>query len=117
MQKKLAVAVFLSIVAACQAWAQAVGGQSGISGTVRDASGATVPSAKVVISIASQGEVRSITTNAAGVFSAPALLPGAGYIVTVTAPGFASYEAKDLELQVGQNLNLTVALAVGQTIT
>jgi hypothetical protein len=117
MHRRLALAVFLSIAAASQVWAQAVGGQSGISGTVRDASGAVVPNAKVVISIASQGEVRAITTNSAGVFTAPALLPGPGYQVTITVPGFANYEARDLDLEVGQNINLNVAMAVGQTTT
>src|SRR5580693_6469848 len=117
MQKKLAVMVFLSIAAASHVWAQASGGQSGISGTVKDSSGAVVPGAKVVISTASQGEVRSITTNTAGVFSAPALLPGPGYKVAVTASGFAPYELKDIDLQVGQNVNVTIDMSVGQTAT
>jgi hypothetical protein len=96
---------------------QAAGGVAGISGTVRDPSGAVVPNAKVVISSASQGQIRSITTNMSGVFAAPALIPGPGYQVTVNASGFAPYEAKDLDLQVGQNLDLNVPLAVGQTAT
>lgn len=117
MQKKVAIAVFLSIAAASQMWAQSVGGQSAISGTVHDPTGAVVPNAKVIISTATQGQVRSTTTNAAGIFTAPALLPGAGYEVNVTASGFAVYDSKDLDLQVGQNLNLNITLAVGQTTT
>ncbi len=35
----------------------------------------------------------------------------------MTAPGFAPYDAKDIDLQVGQSLNLTVTLALGQTST
>ncbi len=93
------------------------GGVAGISGTVHDPSGSVVPNAKVVISSTSQGEVRSITTNSAGVFSAPALAPGPGYSVSVTAPGFAQNDSKDIDLQVGQNLALTVTLAVGQAVT
>src|SRR5580658_4202098 len=117
MQKKLVAVVFLSIVAASQVWAQASGGQSGIAGTVKDSSGAVVPNAKVVISRATQGELRSISTNSSGVFSAPALLPGPGYKVAVTASGFAPYELKDIDLQVGQSVNLTIDLSVGQTAT
>jgi Carboxypeptidase regulatory-like domain/TonB dependent receptor len=117
MQKKLVAAVFLLIAAASQVWAQASGGQSGISGTVKDSSGAVVPNAKVVISRATQGELRSITTNSSGVFSAPALLPGPGYKVAVAASGFAPYELKDIDLQVGQSVNLTIDLSVGQTAT
>ena len=92
------------------------GGVAGISGVVKDPSGAVVPNAKVVISTVSQGELRTLETNGAGIFAAPALSPGAGYKVAVTAPGFAPYEAT-VDLQVGQNLNLSISLAVGQTST
>jgi hypothetical protein len=93
------------------------GGVAGISGTVRDASGAVVPNAKVVISSASQGEIRSLTTNEAGAFAAPALLPGSGYKVTATAAGFSTYQADHLVLAVGQNLDLAIALTVGSSTT
>lgn len=97
--------------------AQSAGGVAGISGTVRDPSGAVVANAKVDISSASKGEVRSITTNDAGIFAAPGLIPGPEYKVTVAASGFAEYEANDIDLQVGQNLNLTIDLAVAQATT
>ncbi len=97
--------------------AQSAGGLAGISGVVRDPSGASVPKAKVVISTDSMGTLRSVTTNDSGIFTAPALAPGVGYKVTVTASGFSTYEAKDIQLQVGQNLDLAIALAVGQTTT
>ena len=99
------------------AFAQSVGGVAGISGEVKDPSGSVVPNAKIVISTASQGVVRSIATNNAGVFTAPALIPGPGYKVTVTATGFAPYELNNIDLAVGQNLNLNVPLTVGQTST
>jgi outer membrane receptor protein involved in Fe transport len=118
--RRLGVGVSLGVVALllpAVLLAQSAGGVSGITGTVRDASGSVVPNAKVVISSTNQGKLRSIQTNEAGVFTAPALLPGSGYQVTVTAPGFAEYDAKDLVLQVGQNLSLNVSLEVGQTAT
>jgi outer membrane receptor protein involved in Fe transport len=95
-------------------FAQSSAGLAGISGVVRDASSAVVPNAKVVISTASQGTVRTVVTNGEGVFTAPALTPGSGYIVNVTATGFAPYEAGEIILQVGQNLDLHVSLTVGQ---
>jgi hypothetical protein len=98
-------------------FAQAAGGVAGISGTVHDASGSAVPNAKVVISSASQGRVRSITSNAAGEFAAPSLIPGPGYQVTVTATGFSTYDLKDIDLQVGQNLGLNISLQVGTSTT
>ena len=97
--------------AAC-ALAQSAGGLAGISGIVRDPSGSVVPKARVVISSESQGTLRSISTNEAGLFTAPALVPGAGYKVEVTATGFSPYEAKALDLKVGQNLDLQVTLSV-----
>jgi hypothetical protein len=99
------------------AFAQAAGGVAGISGTVRDASGAAIPNAKVVISSASQGQIRSITSNGSGVFTAPSLIPGPGYQVTVTATGFSPYDVKDIDLQVGQNLDLNVRMQVGTATT
>ena len=97
--------------------AQSAGGVASISGVVRDASGAVVPNANIVISSAAQGAVRTLSSNNDGIFAAPGLTPGPGYKVAVTAPGFAAYEATDLQLQVGQNVDLKIALAVGVTTT
>ena len=74
-----------------------------------------VPNARVVISNASQGQIRSILSNDAGAFSAAALLPGLQYEVTITAPGFAPYSLKSLDLLVGHNVNLNVNLEVAQS--
>jgi hypothetical protein len=109
-----AATFFLLGAASC--FAQSAGGVAGLSGEVKDPSGSSVPNAKVVISSASRGVVRTLETNGSGVFSAPALLPDTGYKVTVNAPGFAQYEAT-VDLQVGQNLNLNIPLSVGQTQT
>lgn len=90
---------------------------AGISGTVYDPSGAVVPNAQVVISTNSKGQLRAVTTNESGVFSAPALLPGSGYDVAVTAAGFSKYELQNVDLQVGQNVALEVRLVVAQGAT
>ena len=97
--------------------AQTAAGLSAISGVVRDPAGAPVPEAKVAISNDSQGAIRATVTNEAGMFTAPALLPGHGYRVNVQAPGYAAYEAVDLDLQVGQDLNLNIGLEVGRSVT
>ena len=110
-----ATTVLALFTSAC-AFAQA-GGVAGISGVVKDPSGSAVPNAKVEISTASRGAIRTVQTNTSGIFTAPALQPGPGYKVTVTASGFAPYELNEIDLQVGQNLNLTVPLAIGQTST
>lgn len=106
----------LMLVLAIPACGQSAAGLAAISGVVRDPSGAVVADAKVVIGSDSQGTIRAVTTNSGGVFSAPALQPGPRYRVTVLATGYATYEALDLDLQVGQNLNLNVNLTVGRSV-
>src|SRR5581483_3871702 len=94
----------LLVFGAASLFAQSAG-VAGIQGVVKDQSGAVVPNAKVVISSTYQGVLRTLTTNGEGVFTAPVLTPGSGYEVKVTAAGFTEYDAKDLVLQVGQNLD------------
>jgi hypothetical protein len=109
MQLKVALTLLVCI---SSAFGQASAGLAGISGVVRDPSGAVVPGARVVISSDTQGALRTVNTNEDGLFSAPALAPGAGYKVEVTASGFAGYANKDITLLVGQNVNLKIALTV-----
>ncbi len=115
MNWKSVTALFL--FSSASLFAQVAGGLAGISGTVRDASNSAVPNAAVVITSASQGQIRSVVTNEAGVFSALALIPGPHYQVTVTAAGFAVYDVKDIDLQVGQNLDLNIKLEVTKSTT
>ena len=106
----------LFVLASATVFAQSAG-VAGISGAVRDASGAVIPNAKISISSTSQGQLRTLTSNSDGVFTAPALKPGPGYQVTVAAEGFAPYELKDVDLQVGQNLDLNIKMSVASTAT
>src|SRR5215467_3420126 len=75
---------FLLILIAAPAFPQTAAGLAAISGVVRDASGVAVPNANVVVSSSSRSAIRTITTNSGGVFTALALLPGAGYKVAIT---------------------------------
>jgi hypothetical protein len=110
-----AAAMFLAAAASC--FAQSAAGVAGLAGVVKDPSGSVVPNAKVVVSSLLRGVERRLDTNSDGIFSAPALMPGFGYKVEVTAPGFAPYEAKDIVLQTGQNVDLVINLSVGTTAT
>ena len=110
----LACAVWLT---AAGAWCQSVAGMGGLAGVVRDASGAVVPGAKVIVANEARGIRRTLETNNAGLFAAPALVPSAGYAVTVTKEGFSAWEARDLEILVGQDINLNVTLSVAATAT
>lgn len=108
---------FALLVSACLLSAQSVAGLASITGVVRDASGAVVPSATVNVVNESKGLKRTLTTNDSGLFAAPALVPAEGYGIQVVANGFANYEAKNITLNVGQQLDLAIALAVAGSAT
>ncbi|MBL8228276.1 MAG: carboxypeptidase regulatory-like domain-containing protein [Bryobacterales bacterium] len=90
-------------------------GQAGtgdINGTVTDASGALVSGATVTIANPATGFSRVLKTNEQGLYSAPALIPGA-YNVKVEMQGFQAQTRSNVILQVGQVSAIDFALAVG----
>src|SRR5437588_9205140 len=91
-------------------FAQAGAGLGSISGSVKDPSGASVPNAKIVVANDSNGVRRNLESNNAGLFTIPALPPSPGYTVTVEAPGFAPWSAKQITVLVGQNTELAASL-------
>lgn len=105
------------MVAAVSGFAQSVAGQGGISGAVRDATGAVAPGARVQVVNDGKGIRRALESNEAGVFAAPALVPSTGYAVMVYKDGFTPYEARNIEVLVGQNVSLNVVLQVAAAAT
>lgn len=105
------------LICAVPCFAQAIAGMGGLSGVVRDASGAVVPGAEVTVSNEAKGIRRVMQTNGAGVFAAPALVPAAGYAVSVSKEGFAPFEAKNIEILVGQEISINATLQVTATAT
>ncbi len=95
---------------------QVAAGLGGITGVVTDASGATVSGAEVQIDNERLAIHRKITTGGGGVFNAPALVPSPGYQITVSAPGFAQFQNRNVTVLVGQALNIRAALEL-QTAT
>lgn len=116
MKRAVFVVVF-SLVCVVGSYAQAVAGLGAVSGTVRDASGAVVPGATVVVSNDSKGIKRTMETTDAGVFAAPALVPADGYSVNVTKSGFITWEIKDFAITVGQTADFKITLQVGAATT
>lgn len=94
------------------AFAQVSAGLAAISGTVHDGTGAVIPGAMVELTNESRGIQRTTLSSEAGVFTLPSLLPAAGYNMKVTLQGFKTWEAKNFDLQVGQNLEFKVTLDV-----
>ena len=87
-----------------------------LTGTVTDASGAVVAGATVSTKDTATGITRLVTSDSAGLYAIPNLVPGV-YEVRVEAKGFATSVRSDLSLAVGQELQLNFSLRVGETST
>jgi len=105
----VAICLFVQLLSV-PAYAQVAGGT--ILGTVSDPSGAAVPNVSVSIKNVGTGVVRSLTTDSAGFYSVPNLLPGQ-YEVTASAKGFSMLIRSGITLSVGQTLQLNLTLQVG----
>src|SRR6266567_3131637 len=92
----------------------AVFGQSNyasVSGKVTDAQSLPIAHATVRLKSVSNETTRSVSTDANGIFYAPALLPD-DYELTATASGFAPM-VQPLHVEVGEKLAVDVSLKVG----
>ncbi len=84
-----------------------------ILGSVTDQTGAAVTGASVTITDTQRGTSRPLTTDQAGAYVAPELLPG-NYKVRVEAKGFKSVERTNILLEVAKDARIDVALEPGQ---
>lgn len=110
------VALTFSLFVSLPVYAQVAG--ANVSGTVTDPPRAVIPNAKVSIMNTATGVTRDVTTDSAGFYSVPNLIPGI-YEVTTTAPGFSTQVQSGVTLTVGaqQVLNLTMQVgAVSQKV-
>src|SRR4030081_3323649 len=117
MKKTAVLFALAGVLGTAGAFAQSAAGLGAISGTVRDASGAAVPAARVIVSNESKGIKRTVETTEAGAVTAPSLTPSPGYTLTINKQGFSEYEVKDIQVMVGQNLGLEITLAVAGAAT
>src|SRR5215510_14697934 len=110
----LAVVVYATMVLLAPATARAQEARGTITGKVKDANDAVLPGASVKIINTARGTTVTLSTNAAGFFQAPYLLPGA-YRVEVEVNGFKKYIRDGLLLQIGNTLDIAIQLEIGQT--
>src|SRR5579862_358535 len=111
----LALCMFLGLVGLFtgqQVYGQVTGGT--ILGTVTDASGSAVPNAEVTVTNTATSVATVVMTNDSGLYSAPNLIPGT-YQVSVKATGFSNSVVTGINLTVGAQQAINVALKVGET--
>jgi len=84
-----------------------------ILGLVTDPSGAVIPGATVTVVDTQRGVARTLTTDAAGEYNAPTLIPGM-YTVRVEASGFKMLERQNVKLEVGQEVRVDVTVQLGE---
>jgi hypothetical protein len=112
--KKILGVVYLA--AFCLTLAVTAGAQTqitsgAIQGTVTDPSGAVVPGADIEVKNLDTNFTRKLTTDTGGRFVA-LLLPPGRYTVTVKKEGFAELVNENVNLNVGQTINLSLGMKV-----
>ena len=105
--RSIAVVFFLAAALSAQV------NTSTIAGIVTDATGASVPNAKVTATLVATGQQRESISNSAGEFVIPQLAPG-GYRVNVTGVGFQSAVIENITLNIAERAIVNVSLKVGQ---
>ena len=90
-------------------------GQSEVTGTVTDESGASVGGATVTLNEVSTNSPTVVTTAEDGGYTATNLKPGV-YVLTVEAQGFRRLRREGLKLNVGERVRVDVALNVGDVL-
>src|SRR5437762_8178169 len=83
-----------------------------IAGTVKDSAGAVVPGATVTVTETGKQTSSTYTTDSAGAYTAPFLIPGT-YELGVDVQGFRKYLRRGVVLQVNQRARVDIALEVG----
>lgn len=114
LSRKLFLLILIALVPFAMdgsALAQAVANAE-IHGIVQDASGAVVPGAQIRATQIDTGRVQATTSGNDGLYSLPNLPVGA-YKIDAVSPAFKSYSQSGIVLQVGNNVQVNVALQVG----
>jgi Carboxypeptidase regulatory-like domain len=104
-------AILLALSFSAVVWAQS--GSSTISGTVKDATSAAVPDAKITIVNLDSGVQQDTVTNEVGLYRVGALVPG-HYRVEVDAAGFDRISRGPITLQVGQTVAIDLTVEIGK---
>ncbi len=83
-----------------------------LTGTITDPSGAVIPGVKVIVVHTATSNERQTTTDSAGVYRIPLLLPGV-YSAEFSAAGFKTQSRPNIVINVTETHALNVAMEVG----
>ena len=109
----VSLAVFaVLLLATGRVWGQSQASSATLSGTVTDKSGAVIPGAQLTLTSKDEGFQHQQETSGAGLFTFTLLPPGK-YSLTVHKEGLSTFTETDINLQVGQIIDIPVTLAVG----
>jgi len=85
-----------------------------LTGTVRDPAGAVIPNAQVTLTNQATKTVEKLSTNEAGIFVFPSVLPGT-YSLSVSTVGFRTTQITDITVTINQRRTVgDVTLQVGE---
>jgi len=107
----IVVIAFLTLVSCTAVWGQATATAT-LQGTVADKTGAVMSNAEVTLTNKQTGNVRTGKTNGAGEYRFDPL-PAGIYNIKVTASGFATTEAKDVEVLIGRTATQNFTMSPG----
>ncbi len=86
-----------------------LGNEGSIEGIVTDSSGAVIPGVTLRVANLSTSDTFNTSTNALGLFRFP-VLPVGSYELVAEHPGFASLIQKNVAVNIGAEINLTLTL-------
>ena len=114
MLRKFPIAESVLLLLLCMA--STMHGQSfgSVDGIVSDSTKAIVPGAKIALTNNETGVVTTKTTDSAGQYVFPTVLPGS-YKLTATSPGFAGY-SKSVVVHANDHIAVNATLIVGGSV-
>ncbi|MBK7926159.1 MAG: TonB-dependent receptor [Bryobacterales bacterium] len=83
-----------------------------VVGQVLDSTGAAVPESTVLATNSATGVVVRTSTNAAGAYSLPYLLPGM-YTITAEKDGFKKFSRDNIQVRVNDSVELIIEMQIG----
>ena len=114
MRRVIQLSALLAFLCAVPRVASAQTATGQITGTIKDATGAVVPGAKVTVTSQQTGFTRDTVSNGSGDYSF-ALLPVGVYSVSAEQQGFQTAKQSGIQLNVTQVARIDLKLAAGAT--